>query len=108
TASASDGSAVAADPGDQHAHAGAILDILVAEQADEGAFLVTARDPHGERKPSCQQQMAVAHVRCRPEGEEEAEIERVADPFVEERLVKKGVGRVAALLQESRLSAAHT
>ena len=38
--------------------------------------------------PSREQQMAVGHVRRRPEGEEEARIERVADQFVEEGLAE--------------------
>jgi hypothetical protein len=32
--------------------------------------------------------MALAHVRRCPEGEEEAGIERMADPFVEEKLAE--------------------
>src|SRR3954471_23251112 len=70
----------------QHADVAPVVLIIAAEIADEVALLVADGDQHIDRHADREQQMPRGHFRRRPEGEEEAEIEGVADPFVEQRL----------------------
>src|SRR5205085_8014906 len=78
----------AAEPGHQHADALSIIFVILAEQADEVALLMDDRDPHIGRHAERQEQVAVAHLRSGPEGEEEARVERMADLLIEERLAE--------------------
>ena len=53
-------------------------------RADAIALLVADRDQHVGGHADGEQQVPVAHVGRRPEGDEEAGVERVGDPAVEE------------------------
>ena len=78
------GSALRAGQRDQHRHLLAIATVLIAEQVDQIALLEPDADQDIAGGPHGEQQMAQGHRRRRPEGEQEAEIDRMADPLVEE------------------------
>src|SRR4030095_9769487 len=71
---------------DQHADALAVAGVFLAVKTGEVVFLIADRDQYVDRYAGAKQQVPGAHVRSRPEGEEEARIERVRHPFVEHRL----------------------
>ena len=70
---------LAARQRDQHRHLLAIATVLIAEQVDQIALLEPDADQDIAGGRDREQQMAGRHGRRRPEGEQEAEIERMAD-----------------------------
>src|SRR5205809_5158448 len=72
-------------PGEQHRYPLPVAAILVAEHVDEIALFQQDADEDvggGHRR---EQQMSGAHERCRPERDDEAEIDRVSYEIIEER-----------------------
>src|SRR4051812_34089396 len=68
----------------QHADVLAVAPVLVAEQADQIAFFELDGDQDVAGGRNCEQQVARRHRGCRPEGEQEAEIDRMADDAVKQ------------------------
>src|SRR5438445_507064 len=74
---------LAAGQRDQHRDLLAIATILVAEQGDHVALLEPDADQDIAGGPDREQQVAGRHGGRRPEGQQEAEIERMARTLVE-------------------------
>src|ERR1700741_4483491 len=69
----------------QHRRMLLVVPVGIAMEADEIVLLELDRDQDVARRCDREQQMPLRHPRCRPEGEQEAEVERVAHELVEER-----------------------
>src|SRR5262245_64890164 len=73
---------------DQHGDVLAVAAILVAEQADEVALLELDGDQDVAGGGQREQQMPRRHAGRRPEGQQQAEIDRMTDVAVEQRRVE--------------------
>ena len=84
----------------------AIILIVAAEIADQVALLVADGDQHIDRHADREQQVAVGHVRRRPEGEEEARSRAGGGPLVEQGLAElRRRGGAAAQVEPGLLQA---
>src|SRR5947209_4035881 len=66
----------------EHADAGTVPPVILAEETGKVALLVMNGDQHVDRKPDGEEQVAGGHKRRRPESDEEARIKRVRDPAI--------------------------
>src|SRR5581483_10703525 len=76
---------LSARPWDQHRHLLAIAAVLIAEQLDQVALLQMDADQNVAGGGEGEQQVADRHGGRRPEGDEEAQIDRMADLPVEQQ-----------------------
>jgi hypothetical protein len=67
----------------QHGHPLAIAPVFIAEQGHQIAFLEIDTDEDVSRRHRCEQQMPQGHGRRTPEGDDEAEIDRVPDQAIQ-------------------------
>src|SRR5579864_2171950 len=78
-------------PRHEHAYRRAILPVAVAEVGDEIALFEPNANEDIAARGHRKEQVPEAHVRRRPEGEDEAGIDRMAQPLIEERRPERGL-----------------
>ena len=83
---------------DDHRHTPLILAVVVAVDGDECAFFDVDRDQDIGRRHHGEEQVAARHGRRRPERDNEAEHQRVADPLIQHVFLEPD-GRVLAALE---------
>ena len=84
-------SPVAAGQRDQRGHPAPVFLVLVAVRQHQVALLDRDRDEHVRGLEGGEQQVAGGHRRRRPEGDDPADVQRVADDLVEPRRAERQV-----------------
>src|SRR6266566_9789922 len=80
----------------QHGYAPSIAVILVAEQSDEIALFELDADQDVASRRHCKQQVTRSHQWGRPEGEQEAQIDRMPHQPIKQRCVKFRCRQISA------------